>query len=398
MVGLLIHQIIPASLSQAESSDYVYTYRPAALNLLAGKGYTLGTNQLITFFPPGYSIILAIFLGLTQDILAERTAILLLNLLAGGFTTVLVYDLSSKVFGDAAGLLAAFFWLTYPFYLWLVGNPNTELPFLVFFLASFFCFWSALKTTHPRLRMTWLFFAGFLHAIALLIRPILIGMWILWGVFWLVWRIKAGKSSFLRSILELSIFFMGVATLLIPWELAVYRQTSQIVPISTAGPVGIRDGLTFGILSKGYRQSINLPPDVSSLMEKISSLTGEGRFFSELSGIAGEYPAAFSKLLLLKALRSWYATDSARFEAIILPIQLVYLVLILWGFVSAWKSRGTARTYAAFVALTALYFWLATTSALSILRYMIPAMCILMTLTPAGLAKLPPLKKSFVLK
>ncbi len=70
----------------------------------------------------------------------------------------------------------------------------------------------------------------------------------------------------------------------------------------------------------------------------------------------------------------------------------MYLLLILWGLISAWKSRGAAQAYAAFVALTALYFWLATTSALSILRYMIPAMCLLMTLIPAGLSQLPPLK------
>jgi 4-amino-4-deoxy-L-arabinose transferase-like glycosyltransferase len=393
LAGILIQKTMPSSFRQVESSDYVYTYRPAALNILAGKGYTLGSSQLVTFFPPGYAVILAGLFQLTQNILAEKTAILLLNLLAGGITTLLVYHLASMVFGNPAGLLAAFLWLTYPFYLWLVGNPNTELPFLVFFLASFICFWSALRTTHPKYRMLWLFFAGFFHAIALLIRPILIGMWILWGVFWLIWSIKAPKFGFFTTLLEICVFIMGIAILVIPWEIEVYRQTGTIVPISTAGSVGIRDGLTFGILTKGYRQDLNLPSDVSNLMEKIDSQTGDDSFLPELLEIAVKYPGAFSKLVLLKALRSWYATDSARFEAYIFPIQIIYLLLVLWGLVSAWKSRGIPRTYTAFVALTAFYFWLATTSALSILRYMIPAMCLLLTLVPAGVFQLPPLKR-----
>ncbi len=324
---------------------------------------------------------------------------MLLNLVAGGIAAVFVYHLAALVFGNAAGLLAAFLWLTYPFFLWLIGNPNTELPFLTFFLGSVICFWSALTSKNPKSRMVYLFSAGSLQAIALLIRPILIGMWIVWGGFWLVWNLKAGKSVFIKTFMEFGIFFIGFVILLIPWEIAIYRQTGDIVPISTAGPVGIRDGLTFGVLSKGYRQSLNLPLDVTSLMEKINSQADDEKFFGTLFSLAIDNPGAFSRLLFLKALRSWYATDSARFENFILPIQVVYLLLILWGFFSAWKTRELPRTYAAFVAVTALYFWLATTSALSILRYMIPAMCLLITLIPAsiynaGIFQLPLLKKT----
>lgn len=129
-------------------------------------------------------------------------------------------------------------------------------------------------------------------------------------------------------------------------------------------------------------------------MDEINALPGEKRFPLEVMRLTSKNIGRSTKLLLLKALRSWYATDSARYETVILPIQIVYLLLILWGFIAAWKSKSTSRLYAVYIALTTLYFWLATTSALSILRYMIPAMCLLMTLIPAGIFRLPLLKKA----
>jgi 4-amino-4-deoxy-L-arabinose transferase-like glycosyltransferase len=392
LVNLIIQGIIPAAYRQVESSDYVATYRPTAMNLLAGNGYSLNSGQLVTFFPPGYSIILAAWFRLSQSILSEISAIFILNLIAGGMISALIYHLASQVFGVAAGLLAALLWLTYPFYLWLLGSPNTELPFLVFFLVSFACFWAAVYTNQPGCRMAFLFSAGFMQAIALLIRPIVIGMWILWCGFWLVWKINTTKSSLLKTLSELCVFLSGLAFLIIPWEVTVYRQTGEIIPVSTAGPVGILDGLTFGILSKGYRQDLKLSPDIKNLMEKFNEMD-EGSSPSDFYDLAIHNPGAFSKLILLKALRSWYATDSARYENLILPIQLVYLGLILWGLIAAWRSRGRPRLYASFVVLTSLYFWLATTSALSILRYMMPAMCLLMTIIPAGIFQFPLLKK-----
>jgi 4-amino-4-deoxy-L-arabinose transferase-like glycosyltransferase len=385
---------MPASFRQVESSDYVATYRPTAMNLLNGNGYTLNSGQFVTFFPPGYSIILAAWFRLTQGILHESTATVILNLITGGITSVLIYYLASKVLGIVAGLIAAFFWMTYPFYLWLLGIPNTELPFLVFFLSSVACFWAAIKTPRTGYRMVWMFSAGLTQGIALLIRPILIGMWILWSSFWLVWNIKTKKNYFAKTIMELGVFIIGIMILVIPWEVTVFRQTGDIIPISTAGLVGIRDGLTFGTQLKGYRQELHLSPDITSFMDEINALPGEKRFPLEVMRLTSKNIGRSTKLLLLKALRSWYATDSARYETVILPIQIVYLLLILWGFIAAWKSKSTSRLYAVYIALTTLYFWLATTSALSILRYMIPAMCLLMTLIPAGIFRLPLLKKA----
>ena len=39
--------------------------------------------------------------------------------------------------------------------------------------------------------------------------------------------------------------------------------------LSTGGAPGIRDGLTFAVASKGYRQDIKVPEDVSALMRDI---------------------------------------------------------------------------------------------------------------------------------
>jgi hypothetical protein len=262
-----------------------------------------------------------------------------------------------------------------------------------------YTFWKAwtVEAGAPQ-RYGWLALSGLLYGCGLLIRPILLGLWALWVVFWLATRRQAregnkpDRSNWL-SFLEMAAFLSMLLAIVIPWELKAFQHTGELVPISTAGPTSIRDGLTFGIRLKNYRQDQNLPAGLETVMAEIDSLELSEINPDRLSAIFSRHPLAFSKLLLLKTLRSWYATDSARYENLILPIQLVYLGLILWGLIAAWRSRGRPRLYASFVVLTSLYFWLATTSALSILRYMIPAMCLLMTIIPAGIFQFPLLKK-----
>jgi len=93
-------------------------------------------------------------------------------------------------------------------------------------------------------------------------------------------------------------------------------------------------------------------------------------------------PSSVLKLYLLKASRAWYATDSSRFEITVMMIQSVYLVLIIWGTLSAWRSGGNARELAIIVIAVIVYFWMIATAVLSILRYMIPAIGLSMILVP----------------
>jgi hypothetical protein len=111
-----------------------------------------------------------------------------------------------------------------------------------------------------------------------------------------------------------------------------------------------------------------------------NGITTLSDFRSILSQEFRSQPIAVIKLLLLKTARSWYGTDSQRLEGPILLIQLMYLALVAWGAWSAWKRGGLQRKFVIGALLVTLYFWGMTFLALSILRYMVPAVGLLFVL------------------
>jgi hypothetical protein len=95
--------------------------------------------------------------------------------------------------------------------------------------------------------------------------------------------------------------------------------------------------------------------------------------------------ASAAQLIAIKAARSWYATDSRRFETASLFIQLGYLAAVFWSAARILRGNAPAgaRALLALMLLIAAYHWLTTIAVLSILRYMLPAMGLLFCLLPA---------------
>ena len=88
-------------------------------------------------------------------------------------------------------------------------------------------------------------------------------------------------------------------------------------------------------------------------------------------------------------MRSWYGTDSHRLELPTLLIQLVYLIFISFGAGIAWRRKGRSKQAAQMILLITLYFWMMTILVLSILRYMLPVMALLMLFVPFFLMQTP---------
>ena len=112
------------------------------------------------------------------------------------------------------------------------------------------------------------------------------------------------------------------------------------------------------------------------------SIRGPGDAAAFLARRAVDDPLPVVKLLLIKAVRSWYATDSLSFEHAILWMQLPLLGLAGWGSLRWPRDRGNIEgfepTAPALILIVTLYFWAMTFLVLSILRYMLPAMALLM--------------------
>jgi len=202
------------------------------------------------------------------------------------------------------------------------------------------------------------------------------------AILWLAgWQMTARVKLF-----SVATLLLGSIVAIFPWEAWVYSQTGRVVLLSTSGPSSMRDGLTFAIHRKGYRQGTSVPWDVATLTQDTLSRLSEMNSIGGITSIMAEEwrrnPLAVSKLFAIKAARSWYGTDSHRFETPIILIQLVYLGLAMWGGRIAWRQGGAAKQLVISVWLVVLYFWGMTLLALSILRYMVPTMGLLFLLIP----------------
>ncbi len=149
------------------------------------------------------------------------------------------------------------------------------------------------------------------------------------------------------------------------------------------------DGLTIGVEPWLTGREIGVPDDVRALMQDMLTRHLELQTPTDirdfLASAAADQPVTVAKLVALKAARSWFGTDSQRHERAILIFQIPLLALIGVGTVHAYRRGGQAQWYAQTAWLVTLYFWAMTIVALSVLRYMVPVICLLLVL-PASAA------------
>ncbi len=362
LVTLLFWRILPANFQVNENSDYDGFYEPTARNILEGRGFILKDGALAIRYPPGYPLLLAGTLELSDLLgIPEEIALSAFTLLGLGLSSVFLFSLARSVWRPLPALISSLVWMTYPFTLWLTKQPNSELPFMVIFYGGFYLFWYSLL--HKSRAWPVYFLSGLLIGFAMLIRPIAIGVGFVMGA--ILWIAD-------RDMMQVWIF----------------SNTGAVVLLSVGGVPSVLDGLTFALNSPGYRQEIPIPRDVVSLMQDIfvreSELNSLGSIISAMTKQLETQPLTVAKLFIIKAARSWYATDSGRFETLILLIQTAYLVPVLWGSWTAWKQGGDAKRLTIGIWLMVLYFWGMTILVLSILRYMVPVMGLLFVVLPAS--------------
>lgn len=380
---LLFWVALPASSQTNENSDYLNFYEPIARAIAEGQGPRHANGTPAVRYPPGFPVLLAGIFKVSSFLnVSEASVYSAFTLLCIGMASVFLFKLAQSLWGQRPALVSALLWITNPFALWLTKQPNSEIPFIVVFYGGFYLFWHSLL----RRDCSWpiFFLSGLLAGLAMLIRPITIGIALPMGIIlWLVRReTPARRRAFLAAMV-----LAGNLVVIFPWEAWIYSTTGKIIPLSTGGAVSIRDGLTFAVSSNGYREPVRVPQDVASVMADVASGSDQTSSVGDLISLIIDklqtQPLAVTKLFALKAARSWFGTDSGRFETAIVLSQIVYLFLGLGGIAAAWRRGAIARQLALSVALIVLYFWGMTVLALSILRYMLPAMGLLFVFTPA---------------
>ena len=381
---MLFWSFLPTHFQINENSDYIGSYKPVAVNILNGNGIVNDDGSLATSYPPGYSLILATLFGFSEiSGISERIVIKGFILFCMGLSCVIIFLLADSVWGRSPALISSSLWIFCPFNLWLTKQPNSTIPFLVMlFCCLYFLYW----ILRYKIQSGKIFFLiGLMAGLTMLIRPIalLFGL-VMAVIIWFVYD----KLKWHLCIFLITMLLFGNITVLLPWIGWVYNKTGRIILLSENGTPSMRDGLTFVVIHKGYRNGAWVPQDVEMLMQdmndKIDELQSYSDIFSMLKKKIYECPLTIGKLFLIKALRCWYATDSQRFETPIALIQFFYIIVIGWSGRIAWKQGGDARRLVIIILFITMYFWsVATLASLSILRYMLPSFGLMLVLTSA---------------
>lgn len=382
VVSAVFWSVLPAGYRENQSSDYENVYEPVARSIAAGQGITLN-GELATRYPPGFSVLLAGVFELSDIIgLSEDTGMLLFRLVSAGLSVVMVYSMGRLIWSPRMALLPALAWMTYPFFLWLTKQPNSEVPFIPILLAAVFLFWLAVLRKPGS---WWLYLlAGLLTGAAMMIRPAAIGLGIVMVL--LVFINRRDETALNNRILAAALILTGNFLAVLPWELTVYNQTGSLIPLSSGGAVTIQDGLTFLAVPKEYRREVQIPDDVAELMwvfnERRPEMQSSSGAVAVMVEEARRQPLVFFKLMGIKMARSWYGIDSRNFERPTILLQIGYLGLILWGSLYALRKGGDTARLIAGNWVIVFYFWAMTILVIPLFRYMLPVMGLLMIALP----------------
>jgi len=351
-------------------------YEPQVRSLLAGNGF--GSFR----YPPVFPLILA---GL--EVASQPTGVddghlgALLLLVSAVSGSVLIFLLGERLWGPRWGLFCVAVWLAYPVFwrLWL--QPLSEAPFVVLLLGAFLLLLRSSvpeNAGHRRLLLT-----GLMLGLAMLTRPSGIGLPLVFGLYLLF---RKGGESLRRRLSSALLLLAGALLAILPWEAHVWRSTDEIIPLSTGGVPTVLDGLTYAV-DPSEKRPVWVPESVRNLQWEIHEMS-----YRELDSIGSiarfllekmkETPSAVFQLGAIKAARAWYGTDSGVLDGWHLLFQIPVVTGLFVGIVKTWRRKST-REVGVLIALTVLYFWLITTAALSIVRYMVPALALMVITLPA---------------
>jgi len=362
-------------------TDYFTYYEPIANNILQGKGFVLEDKSLsgIGFVFP-YFLAGVLFLSNVSGI-DKFFLIMFFNVLITAFSVCFLFLSVEKIFNKKIALLSSFLWMSYPFNLWFLKNPNTEPLFILFFFLSILFFVFALK----KKKMVLFFFSGLFSALSLATRLISLFLPIIF-IFFIFLFLKPVniKTKFLFCL----VFAAGFFVIILPWIFYISPGDTAFVTLSERGPNIIVSGISW-LAEPGKREILS--EDVKIFIDRMNSqnldtLAKTAKFFIRETL---QRPIPVIKIIWLKLSRSWYGTSSRwKEEPLVLAIQLFYIISAIFGFKIIFKEKKEKIFWAIFLLTIIFYFWLMTFLVVSIMRYMVPIMGLVMIFSAIAFNKL----------
>jgi 4-amino-4-deoxy-L-arabinose transferase-like glycosyltransferase len=383
---LIFVLLLPAPWNRNQSSDYATYYEPVAQNLVAGNGLSLRSKPALVY-PPGIPLLYAATFWVSDHLhISHGTGLRILEGLFIVATSVLIAIVAMRIFDWRVALASSILWSTYPFHLWLTKQPDPTTGFAMLLLtaALLFFVWSE----NGRNAALYGALSGVILGVASLVKPFNIAMPVVFvGLAWICAIPCPPRRRMLFSCCVVLFYLLPI----LPWEIWAWRTGGHWIPLCTNAPNVAIDGLTFGTV-RGLAP-IALPKRVQALTEDAVAHSKQLKTTTSIATFLvtkiKEEPAAVTELYLVKATRSWYDNESHIFGKWIVLIQLFYLPFVILGARTVWKGTREQKNFFLVAIAITLYFWTMTTmAALAILRYMVPAVALLMVFVAVALKTL----------
>jgi hypothetical protein len=308
--------------------------------------------------------------GLSQDAMVD-----VVSIAAAAAAGVLLHLVARRVWDRRLAWVSSALWLVYPLTLWTSKQPNSELPFMVLFYAALVALLPVIVDrtgAAPRLVG-----AAALLGLAAAIRPA--GL-LLVPAAALVVALRVSGGAARRAALATGFVVAGSIPVLLAsaWMSA---EADHFVLLTDAEDTNLVEGLTFAADSQAEVEDLAMPGDLREFVRETQrrevELNAPGAGREHLLDTAREDPLVVAELIGYKALRSWYGTESFRYEIPLALVQVLWVGGATAGAALSWRRGAGPRGYVVMVVAFTLAAWATAIAALSIVRYLVPTLGLL---------------------
>lgn len=370
----LFRAALPAEVAVNEGSDYNAFYRPVAEQIADGHGVVFGDDQTpATRYPPGYPLLLgATFAVADATGLGQESLVAPLTIVMTAVAGVLLHLVARRTFDRRHAWVASAAWLVYPLTLWTTKQPNSEIPFMALLYGVVLLLVPTLGSGRAGWRR--LAAAGALLGLAAVVRPA--GMLLVPGFALVLWlRLAGGRGE---RTYRAGAFVAAFAVPVLAVSAWMSAAAGTPVLLSDANDANLVEGLSFAVDSPDEAHDLPMPGGLRDFVIESQAREGEllrdGTTRSYLADAIVERPVVVGQLVAYKAARSWYGTESFRFEGALLLTQLAWVGAAVIGAVIARRRSPAGRWYVWLVLALTGCAWLAAIGALSIVRYLVPTL------------------------
>lgn len=215
--------------AQARIQDQV-SYNALAKSLLAGQGYSFPVNWYpftAAHTPTAHwSFLYPLYLAAVYGVVGFHPLVarIIQAVIAGLLSTLLVYHLGKKLFGETVGLVAGGLVAVYAYLIYHDAALMTE-PFFILGILAMFALALRIADGGGRLR-DWAWLGLVLGATALLRQTIL--LWLPFLLAWLVWSLRKRTNWW-----GIGVLLVCMGALILPWTIRNYIVYKAFLPLNS---------------------------------------------------------------------------------------------------------------------------------------------------------------------